>query len=81
LQAVQVLLGEVSGQLAVIDGAIPAFAAGEAVVQSTFGVYEGAVVAQSNLCRVAKEASILVLKDVSKAYPKVRRHVMFVSEM
>jgi hypothetical protein len=61
LQAVQVLLGDVSGQLGVIDRAVPVFAAGEAFVQVNFGMYEGAIVALRNLRRVVEKASVLML--------------------
>jgi hypothetical protein len=76
-----VLLGDVSGQLGVIDRAVLAFAAGEAFLQVKFGVYEGAIVAQSNLRRVAEKAGVLMLQNVSNASSKVRRYVMFVSEV
>jgi hypothetical protein len=61
LQAVQVLLGDVSGQLGVIDRAVLVFAAGEAFVQVKFGMYEGAIVALRNLSRVVEKASVLML--------------------
>jgi hypothetical protein len=54
---------------------------GEAIVQVKFCVYEGAIVAQSNLCRIAKEARILVLEEVSKTYPEVCWHVVLVAEV
>jgi hypothetical protein len=81
LPAVQVLLGDVSGQLRVIDRAVVAFAAGEAFVQVKFGMYEGAIGALRNLRRVAEKASVLMLQNVSNASSKVRRYVMFVSEV
>ena len=81
LSAVQVLLGEVPGELAVIDCAAMAFPAGKTFIQVKFVVYRGAISSWGNRCRIAEKAGKLMLKDMSKTPSKVRWHIVFVSEV
>jgi len=67
-------------EFAVADSAVFALAAGKALVQSKFGVYWGAIVAQANISGVTERIRIPI-QDLGKASAKVVCNIVLVSQV
>ncbi len=64
MPAVQVLLRDVLGQLAMIDHTVLALAAGKAIVHAEFWVDKSAIVTEGHVCQVTEEVRVFTLKEV-----------------